>query len=71
MVENYDVLSSLAYTCDGVLTLGEWVRSFGRVEEAAWFARDDPGPFALMCAAFPIKLALAAIKGRFSNLRPR
>jgi predicted ATP-grasp superfamily ATP-dependent carboligase len=67
MVENYDMLSALAYARDGALTFAEWVRSFRHVEEAAWFARDDPVPFALMCAGFPIKLARTAIKDYFAR----
>ncbi|MGI9147661.1 MAG: carboxylate--amine ligase, partial [Chloroflexota bacterium] len=62
LVENYDVPSSIRYMRDGRLTLSQWVRSFQRVEEAAWFARDDPLPFAVMGARF----GLSALK----KLRP-
>lgn len=45
VVEPLDLASSLAYRRHGDLTLGEWVRSFRDVHEAAWFAADDPLPF--------------------------
>jgi D-aspartate ligase len=45
LVEPLDLTSSLVYARRGDITLGEWVRSFRGVREAAWFARDDPLPF--------------------------
>jgi D-aspartate ligase len=45
LVEDSDLISSLTYYRDGKLTPWEWVRSFRGVEEAAYFAIDDPGPF--------------------------
>jgi predicted ATP-grasp superfamily ATP-dependent carboligase len=50
VVENLDIVSARKYVADGKLTWREWARSFRGVEEAAWFARDDPKPFAAMCA---------------------
>ena len=48
LVENLDLASSLTYRRNHELTVTEWLRSFRGVEEAAWFARDDPAPFAAM-----------------------
>ena len=48
VVEDYDVVSSLTLYRDGKLGVREWVRSFRGVEEASWFARDDPAPFFAM-----------------------
>ncbi len=52
MVEQSDLLTSLRYGRLGELTLSQWVRSFGGIEEGAWFARDDPLPLAAMCLAY-------------------
>lgn len=49
VVENYDVASSVKYRRDGRLSARAWLRSFERVEEAAWLAVDDPAPFGMMC----------------------
>jgi D-aspartate ligase len=48
LVENYDLIASLKYHRDGVLGPRDWLRSFCGVEEAGWFALDDPRPFAAM-----------------------
>jgi predicted ATP-grasp superfamily ATP-dependent carboligase/2-polyprenyl-3-methyl-5-hydroxy-6-metoxy-1,4-benzoquinol methylase len=48
-VEDLDLLSSVRYWRDGVLGVGEWLRSFAGVREAAWFAADDPAPLAAVC----------------------
>jgi predicted ATP-grasp superfamily ATP-dependent carboligase len=45
IVEPLDVMSSAVYHRRGDITVGGWVRSLRGVREAAWFARDDPGPF--------------------------
>jgi predicted ATP-grasp superfamily ATP-dependent carboligase len=45
LVEDRDLVSSLRYYRDGVLSPGEWLRSFRGVEETAYFAADDPAPF--------------------------
>ena len=49
LVENYDPLGALSYWRRGDLRLRDWLRSLRRVDEVAWFARDDLAPFALMC----------------------
>jgi predicted ATP-grasp superfamily ATP-dependent carboligase len=46
IVENLDLASSVVYYRNGELTAREWLRSFRGVEEAAWFAADDPRPLA-------------------------
>jgi predicted ATP-grasp superfamily ATP-dependent carboligase len=48
MIEDYDVTSAFKYFREGSLTFGEWVRSFWRLEEGAWFSVRDPVPFLLM-----------------------
>lgn len=48
IVEQSDLMSSLQYVYMGRLTPVEWVRSLRGIEEAAWFASDDPMPFAAM-----------------------
>jgi D-aspartate ligase len=44
-VEDRDLLSSITYYRDGRLSIGEWIRSFRGVEEAAFFSGDDLKPF--------------------------
>lgn len=48
VVENNDLISFRHYHRDGKLTLAKWISSFRGVQEGAWFAADDPGPFWLM-----------------------
>lgn len=48
MIEDYDLISSIRYFQEGSLKLGEWLRSFHRVQEAAYFSLKDPLPFSLM-----------------------
>ena len=45
MVENFDLICSPTYLRDGSFTPASWVRSYRGVQEAAWFATDDLGPF--------------------------
>jgi len=52
VVEQNDLVTSLGYGRLGSLTLTEWIRSLRGIEEGAWFARDDPVPFAAMCIYF-------------------
>ena len=49
VVENYDPLGALGYWRSGELTPARWLASLRRVDETAWFARDDLRPFGLMC----------------------
>jgi predicted ATP-grasp superfamily ATP-dependent carboligase len=45
IVEHCDLESSLAAVGEGTLTLHRWLGSLRGIEEAAWFASDDLGPF--------------------------
>ena len=49
IVEDADVGSSLRYHRDGKLTFSQWLRSLAGIQEAAYFARDDMGPFRSIC----------------------
>jgi predicted ATP-grasp superfamily ATP-dependent carboligase len=49
LVENYDPLGAAGYWRAGQLGLTTWAASLRRVDELAWFARDDLRPFGLMC----------------------
>lgn len=61
LVENYDTVSSIRYLRDRRLTPAGWLRSFRGVEERAWFAVDDPVPWAVMWLRFlaraPLRLS--------------
>jgi D-aspartate ligase len=62
VVENYDLVSSFLDRRAGRLTVPDWLRSLRGIEETAWFAADDPAPFAMMCwrtAAGGVRHALA------------
>jgi predicted ATP-grasp superfamily ATP-dependent carboligase/ubiquinone/menaquinone biosynthesis C-methylase UbiE len=59
-VEELDLVSSVRYFHDGMLGAREWARSFGGVEESAWFAADDRRPFVAMCGGFAARVARAA-----------
>jgi D-aspartate ligase len=48
LIEDFDVISSLHYYQEGTLRPLQWLRSFRRVEEAAWFSWRDPLPFLVM-----------------------
>jgi predicted ATP-grasp superfamily ATP-dependent carboligase len=56
IVEPFDVASSIQYMRDGRLSAPAWARSLKDVEEAAWFASDDPAPFVRMAAQQAAKL---------------
>ena len=45
LIEDFDLVSSIHYYQEGSLSVGDWLRSFGRVEEALWFNWSDPFPF--------------------------
>lgn len=47
LIEEFDLISSVHYYQEGVLTFGSWIKSFRKVEESAWFAWKDPVPFLL------------------------
>ena len=48
VAEDGDLISLFHYLRDGKLTFFQWIKSFKGVQEAAWFASDDPAPFGLM-----------------------
>ena len=48
VIEDFDIISSFHYYQEGTLKLGEWLRSFRRLEEGAWFNWKDPFPFLMM-----------------------
>jgi hypothetical protein len=60
LVEPLDLRSSVTYLRRGNITLTDWARSFRRVEETAWWARDDPAPFLAV---------LASLSGRYFGKR--
>jgi predicted ATP-grasp superfamily ATP-dependent carboligase len=68
MVENHDLLSSMRYIRDGRLTPRAWLLSLRGVDERAWFASDDPMPFAVMALRFlaraPQKVLSGVRRGR-------
>jgi predicted ATP-grasp superfamily ATP-dependent carboligase len=49
IVEFYDLVASIGYFRKGRLTFHEWWRSLNGTRELAWFSRDDPLPFLMMC----------------------
>ncbi|MBI3580290.1 MAG: hypothetical protein HY089_12875, partial [Ignavibacteriales bacterium] len=55
IVEDKDLKSSYQYFCDGALTIGEWLRSFGGIQEAGYCALDDIVPFLMMCRAHAVR----------------
>ena len=57
LVESYDPLAALAYARRRELGPRAWAASLRGVDEAAWFARDDPAPFGLMCARMVARAA--------------
>ena len=48
MIEDFDIISTYDYFREGSLTVGEWLRSFKRLEEGLWFSWKDPWPFIRM-----------------------
>jgi len=48
VIEDMDLTSSLDYRREGILTFGQWLRSFRNLEEGAWFSLRDPMPFLVM-----------------------
>jgi predicted ATP-grasp superfamily ATP-dependent carboligase len=48
IAEHVDVLAARRYIAEGRIGPREYLRSLRDVEEAAWWARDDPAPFAFM-----------------------
>ncbi|RJQ84717.1 MAG: hypothetical protein C4519_04470 [Desulfobacteraceae bacterium] len=55
IIEDYDVISSLHYHNEGNLSLYNWIKSFKKLEEAAWFNRNDPMPFVIVLRRFILR----------------
>lgn len=51
IVENYDLRTAIPAIARGELPVRHWIGSLRGIREAAWFARDDLGPFAAMVIA--------------------
>ena len=51
-MQGSDIFSALDNKEEGLLTFGEWVRTFRRVEESAWFDLRDPLPFPIILGRF-------------------
>ena len=62
MVENHDLLSAFHGVRSGGLDARGWLRSVRGVDERAWFARDDPLPFAAMWLEFSLELARRRVR---------
>lgn len=52
VLEGNDIISSVRYRRDGRLSARQWLSSLRGVEEGAWWAADDPIPFAAMLGHF-------------------
>lgn len=52
VIEDYDIISSLHYYQEGTLRFANWLSSYKRLEEAAWFNWKDPVPFLKMVEGF-------------------
>lgn len=66
LVENYDPLGAAGYWRAGELALSSWAASLRRVDELAWFARDDLRPFGLMC----LRMGWRAVSRRWTRGSP-
>ena len=70
IVEPYDLLASFSYFRQGRLTLREWWLSLKGTAELAWFSRDDPLPFLVMCVRLLIRAIDRAVgKSRTPRIR--
>ena len=64
IVEPYDLLASLGYYRQGELTFREWRQSFKGTRELAWFSRDDPLPFLVMCLRLMLRMVERVLRIR-------
>jgi predicted ATP-grasp superfamily ATP-dependent carboligase len=48
--ERSDPVTAVQLIREGSLSVRSWMGSLRRIDEAAWWARDDPRPFIAMCA---------------------
>jgi predicted ATP-grasp superfamily ATP-dependent carboligase len=70
LVEDFDFVSALLSWRRGCISLGDWLRSFRGVQEAACFAPDDPLPFFMMPLADCCELWRSARGRAATRLRP-
>jgi D-aspartate ligase len=64
IVEFHDLAASIGYLRRGGLTLREWRLSFDGTKELAWFSRDDPFPFLMMCIRLLLRVVERALRMR-------
>jgi D-aspartate ligase len=62
--EPHDVAAALRLVRARKLSLREWARSVGRVDEVAWWAKDDPVPFLAMAASLPLPVVAQLAAGQ-------
>jgi D-aspartate ligase len=55
IIEDYDIISSYHYFREGTLNFWDWVKSYKRCEEGAWFSWRDPMPFLVILGIFANK----------------
>jgi D-aspartate ligase len=67
VVEPFDLVSSAQLWREGELRPLSWFRSLRGIDEAAWFARDDPLPFAAMVTRLARE---ASVRGRGPSRGP-
>ncbi len=70
LVEPYDPVSALTHLRRGELGVRNWAASLRGVDEPAWFAADDPLPFALMAARTAVETTRRSAAGLARALRP-
>jgi D-aspartate ligase len=68
IIEDFDIISSLHYHWEGTLGFVEWVRSFKKIEEGAWFSWKDPLPFLIMLSSL-VKQSLAWLGKKFHLIK--
>lgn len=61
-IEDFDIISSFHYHEEGTLGICDWMTSFKRLEEAAWFSWRDPAPAMVIAKGFLKKSFLWLIK---------
>jgi D-aspartate ligase len=69
VVENFDLFSSPTYCRNERLSLWKWAHTYRGVQEAAWFARDDPAPFFIMWWS-SLRWAVKRLFSGFHKARP-
>jgi D-aspartate ligase len=67
IAEPLDLRSSMIYMRRGDLTPSSWARSLWRIQEAAWWARDDPLPLPAVFA----RLIVARLRKALTPRRRR